>query len=66
MPKAPSPFTGIKLTEQTPLAESSLDQKLFSHSTPQGGTGKPKGTEPVKESRNLASKEASNLGTKEP
>jgi hypothetical protein len=35
MSKSPSPFAGMKLTEQTPLAQSGLDQKLFSRPTPQ-------------------------------
>jgi hypothetical protein len=34
MAKSPSPFAGMKLTEQTPLAQSGLDQKLFSRPTP--------------------------------
>jgi hypothetical protein len=34
MSKAPSPFAGMKLTEQTPLAQTGLDQKLFSRPTP--------------------------------
>jgi hypothetical protein len=34
MAKSPSPFAGMKLTEQTPLAQSGLDQKLFSQPTP--------------------------------
>jgi hypothetical protein len=34
MPKSPSPFAGMKLTEQTPLGQSGLDQKLFSRPTP--------------------------------
>jgi hypothetical protein len=35
MAKSSSPFAGMKLTEQTPLAQSGLDQKLFSRPTPQ-------------------------------
>jgi hypothetical protein len=35
MPKSPSPFTGMKLTDQTPLAQSGLDQKLFARPAPQ-------------------------------
>jgi hypothetical protein len=34
MAKSPGPFAGMKLTEQTPLAQSGLDQKLFSRPTP--------------------------------
>jgi hypothetical protein len=34
MAKAPSPFAGMKLTDQTPLGGSGLDQKLFSRPTP--------------------------------
>ena len=34
MPKSPSPFTGMKLTNQTPLAQSGHDQKLFSRPAP--------------------------------
>jgi hypothetical protein len=34
MAKSPSPFAGMKLTEQTPLAPTGLDQKLFSRPTP--------------------------------
>jgi hypothetical protein len=34
MAKSPSPFAGMKLTEQTPLAQSGVDQKLFSQPTP--------------------------------
>jgi hypothetical protein len=34
MAKSPSPFAGMKLTGQTPLAQSGLDQKLFSRPTP--------------------------------
>jgi hypothetical protein len=34
MPKSPSPFAGMKLTDQTPLAQSGHDQKLFSRPTP--------------------------------
>jgi hypothetical protein len=34
MAKSPSPFAGMKLTEQTPLGGSALDQKLFSSPTP--------------------------------
>jgi hypothetical protein len=34
MAKSPSPFAGMKLTEQTPLAQAGLDQKLFSRPTP--------------------------------
>jgi hypothetical protein len=34
MAKSPSPFAGMKLTEQTPLGGSGLDQKLFSRPTP--------------------------------
>jgi hypothetical protein len=34
MAKSPSPFAGMKLTEQTPLAQTGLDQKLFSRPTP--------------------------------
>jgi hypothetical protein len=34
MAKSPSPFTGMKLTDQTPLGGSGLDQKLFSRPTP--------------------------------
>jgi hypothetical protein len=34
MAKSPSPFAGMKLTDQTPLAQSGLDQKLFSRPTP--------------------------------
>src|ERR671914_561519 len=34
MAKSSSPFAGMKLTEQTPLAQSGLDQKLFSRPTP--------------------------------
>jgi hypothetical protein len=33
MAKSPSPFAGMKLTEQTPLAQTGLDQKLFSRPT---------------------------------
>ena len=34
MAKSPSPFAGMKLTEQTPVAQTGLDQKLFSRPTP--------------------------------
>jgi hypothetical protein len=34
MPKSPSPFAGMKLTDQTPLAQSGHDQKLFSRPAP--------------------------------
>jgi hypothetical protein len=34
MPKSPSPFTGMKLTDQTPLAQSGHDQKLFTRPAP--------------------------------
>jgi hypothetical protein len=34
MAKSPSPFAGMKLTEQTPLAQTGLDQKLFSPPPP--------------------------------
>ena len=34
MSKSSSPFAGMKLTEQTPLGGSGLDQKLFSRPTP--------------------------------
>ena len=34
MSKSPSPFAGMKLTEQTPLGGSGLDQKLFSRPAP--------------------------------
>jgi hypothetical protein len=34
MAKSPSPFAGMKLTEQTPLGGSGLDQKLFSRPSP--------------------------------
>jgi hypothetical protein len=34
MAKSPSPFAGMKLTDQTPLGGSGLDQKLFSRPTP--------------------------------
>jgi hypothetical protein len=70
MPKS-NPFAGIKLTDQTPLHESGLDQRLFSAPTkpvapreqPVDDRG-PK--EASKQASNLASKEASNLGTKVP
>jgi hypothetical protein len=35
MPKSPSPFAGMKLTDQTPLGGSGLDQKLFARPAPQ-------------------------------
>ena len=35
MAKSSSPFAGMKLTEQTPLGGSGLDQKLFSRPIPQ-------------------------------
>ena len=66
MPKSPSPFTGMKLTEQTPLAESGPDQKLFSRPTPQGVAVKPQGTEPTKEPSNLGNLQARNQATLEP
>ena len=34
MPQAPSPFAGVKLSEQTPLAGSGLDQRLFTSASP--------------------------------
>ena len=34
MAKSPSPFAGMKLTEQAGFAQSGLDQKLFSRPTP--------------------------------
>ena len=34
MAKSPSPFAGMKLTDQTPLGGSGVDQKLFSRPTP--------------------------------
>jgi hypothetical protein len=34
MPKTPSPFAGLKLTDQTSLGGSGVDQKLFSRPTP--------------------------------
>jgi hypothetical protein len=34
MGKSPSPFAGMKLTDQTPLGGSGVDQKLFSRPTP--------------------------------
>ena len=34
MAKSPSPFAGMKLTEQTPLKQCGLDQKLFSRPNP--------------------------------
>ena len=34
MAQSASPFSGMKLTEQTPLAQTGLDQKLFSRPTP--------------------------------
>jgi hypothetical protein len=34
MPKSPSPFAGMKLTDQTPLAKTGVDQKLFSRPSP--------------------------------
>jgi hypothetical protein len=34
MAKSASPFAGMKLSEQTPLAQTGLDQKLFSRPTP--------------------------------
>jgi hypothetical protein len=34
MAKSPSPFAGMKLTDQTPLAHSGVDQKLFSQPAP--------------------------------
>ena len=33
MARTASPFTEVKLTNQTPLSESGLDQRLFSRST---------------------------------
>jgi hypothetical protein len=54
----------MKLTEQTPLAESGPDQKLFSRPTPQGGV-KLKGTEPTKEPSNLATLQPRNQATLE-
>jgi hypothetical protein len=54
---SPSPFSGIKLTEQTPLVDSRLDQKLFSHSTPQDVTRSSKEAEQAKEARKLKTQE---------
>jgi hypothetical protein len=34
MPKSPSPFAGMKLTEQTLIAKSGVDQKLFGRPAP--------------------------------
>jgi hypothetical protein len=34
MAKSPSPFTGMKLTDQTPLGGAGVDQKLFSRPAP--------------------------------
>jgi hypothetical protein len=34
MPKSPSPFAGMKLTDQTPLAKPGIDQQLFSRPAP--------------------------------
>jgi hypothetical protein len=34
MPKSPSPFAGLKLTDQTPLAKRGVDQQLFSRPAP--------------------------------
>jgi hypothetical protein len=34
MAKSPSPFAGMKLTNQTPLAETGVDQKLFARPAP--------------------------------
>jgi hypothetical protein len=66
MPKSPSPFTGMKLTEQTPLAESGPDQKLFSHSTSQDVPARPKRPEPTKEPNNLATLQTRKQATLEP
>jgi hypothetical protein len=70
----PSPFSGIKLTEQTPLAESSLDQRLFSNSPTQSAnakskrvdeTKKPETQEVGKEGSREVGKEVYFLGSRE-
>jgi hypothetical protein len=70
MAKSPSPFAGMKLTEQTPLAQTGLDQKLFSRPTPvleqpvpQEGqekeeTPKPRAAAPVKPQKRASIKPA--------
>jgi hypothetical protein len=58
---SPSPFSGIKLTEQTPLVDSRLDQKLFSRSTPQDVTRTSKEAEQAKEARKLKTQEVGKL-----
>jgi hypothetical protein len=45
MTKSRSPFAGKSLTEGTSLANTSIEQRLFSKSPTQAGTEKP--TEPV-------------------
>jgi len=61
----PSPFAGVKLSEQTPVQASSLEQRLFSSPAPK----LPPQPESVKEApsktRKLENKEARKLGNQE-
>jgi hypothetical protein len=64
MPKSPSPFTGIKLTEQTPLAEDRIDQRLFSSSPSSPTVAAPtKGIQQSKKPWNLGNLEPRKQGS---
>jgi hypothetical protein len=74
MAKSPSPFAGMKLTEQTPLAQTGLDQKLFSRPTPppekpapqeaeeKEAVAKPRPPAPVKPQKRVPVKPAASEG----
>ena len=66
--KAKSIFSGVPLTQHTPLSRTGPDQRLFAPSP--AATPEPTHREPVppppEEPRNLATDEPRNLGLKEP
>lgn len=67
--KAKSIFSGVPLTQHTPLARTGPDQRLFAPSpaaAPEPTPQEPAPSPPAAESKNLETKEARNLGSKEP
>ena len=56
----PSPFAGVKLTEQTPVKPAGLDQRLF-----QPDNGQKEAAEPSLQPSKVARKETSKVGTLE-
>ncbi len=66
MPKSVSPFTGVKLTEQTPFPDARLDQRLFSPAVPRP-VPKPQSTQTdeIQEGRKEGKKESRKEGIKE-